>query len=321
MKLTAPGLYSDVPEAAYHGDLCPGPSLSASGCIDLVWEDGCPAKFFENSYLNPNRAPEEFSNEKAMGTATHVAVLEPDLWNKKVVVLEYESYQKKAAQAERDDALASGRTPITLPQADKIQGMLRALRSHGVARDAFTEGKGEQTIVWKDDIWFKVRIDWLKNHRRFAIDYKTCPSAHPSKFVTHAYSMGYLIQGALQCYALSTINDDKISLEYYYVAQERNPPYCCAVYKLTPDALEWGLRFVVKAKQMFMACLERNEWPMYREHEYPYQDRAFDLGLPHYAPFRLQEMDEKGAFKPLPKPDDALLKRAFEFQSPDKEIV
>lgn len=321
IKLTKPGLYSDIPMDDYHGDLTEGPSLSASGCNDLAGPMGCPAKYWLNSYLNPRREPEEFSKDAAMGTATHVAMLEPDLWSEKVVVLEYDDYRKKDAQADRDDALARGLTPILIEQADAIQEMRRVVMAHGVARAAFTEGKPEQTIVWKDGVWWKTRLDWLKDHHKFAIDYKTVPCAHPDAFERHAFEQGMHVQAALQCFSISTINDGHMPLEYWYVAQERKPPYLVSVCKLDQQAIEWGMRFVIRAKQIFMACLERNEWPGYRHPEHPFQDRAFEISLPSYAPFKLQDMDEKGLFKPLPKPDDKLLRRALDWQAPTGEIV
>lgn len=47
------GLHRGVPMAVYHGDCCPGPSVSASVLVEMRDGEGCPAKALARHYLSP----------------------------------------------------------------------------------------------------------------------------------------------------------------------------------------------------------------------------------------------------------------------------
>ena len=49
------------------------------------------------------------------------------------------------------------------------------LAQHKEASNAFTEGKPEQTIIWREDngIWCRARLDWLHDSHLIIDDYKS----------------------------------------------------------------------------------------------------------------------------------------------------
>lgn len=314
MKVSGPGLY-DLPNEAYHADVAPGPSLSSSGAVTIMRH--CPARFWWESYLNPARPAEEPSPNRDAGAAAHVAMLEPDLWASKVVVVEAEDWRGKAAREARDDAHSRGRIPILRETAVKIAQMRIAIDAHPVASGAFRGGRAEASAIWRDaatGAWLKARPDYLPDHRRYLVDYKTVGNAHPRAVERHVYDMGYHQQAPWHLDGVEAVTGDRPG-EYWYVCQERDPPYLVSVCRLAGDALEWGAKLNRRAIDLFAECVASGEWPGYRDPERPDVDRAFDIGLPPYAAFQLAEREEAGELRTR-RPSRALLAAAMAAQAP-----
>jgi len=122
-KIDRAGIY-DMPMGVYHGNCCVGPSLGGSGAVTLI--DKCPALFWWESYLNPDRPVEEPDNARDFGSALHAMVLEPDQVGAKVRICEFGDWRTKAAQEQRAQARDAGLAPVTLTQAVKLAAIVKA---------------------------------------------------------------------------------------------------------------------------------------------------------------------------------------------------
>ena len=69
-----------------------------------------------------------------------------------------------------------------------------------------------------------------------------------------------------------------------------------SVFKLESAAVTWGRQYANKAKQMYAKCLERDQWPGYRDPAHPDEDRMMHVDLPSYAQYQLAERDERDEF-------------------------
>lgn len=314
MKVDRPGIYALSAEA-YHAQPAPGPALGSSGAVAIMRH--CPARFWWNSDLNPLRELEDEAKLE-FGTASHIAMLEPDQWATRIAIVEAYDWRTKAAQEKRNEARAAGLVPILEDAAIKITMMRAAIDAHPIASKAFVGGRAEASIIWQDRAtgsWAKARPDYMPDHRNYLIDYKTVVSAHPRAFERHAYDMGYHQQAAWYLDGLAAVTG-KRAHEYWFVCQEREPPFLVSVCRLAGDAIEWGAKLNRRALEIFAECVAANEWPGYRDPARPDADRAFDIGLPAYAAFQLAEREESGEFDRPRKPSPALLKRAAAFQAP-----
>lgn len=300
LTVTRPGVYRGMPAETYHGDCCDAPSLSASGAKLLM--DECPAAFWHASTMNPDFVPER-KREFDIGTAAHLVFLEPDLFGERVVVIDAADYRTKAARDARDDAYAAGKTPLLTEQARQVQAMRNALFAHPIARKAFSGGEAELSMFWRDQtfgVWLKTRPDYLPAHGRWVVDYKTAASANPRAFAKRAYDLGYFQQAAWYLDGVEATTGRRPE-HFWFVVQQKDLPHLVTVCQLDEAAIEWGRLLNRKAVEVFARCLERGEWPGYRQPDAPHVDKAFIIGLPGYAHFQLQDRDDAGEFKPTPE--------------------
>lgn len=75
----APGIYFGMPEAEYHAD----ESFSTSA-IKAIIQD--PEEYWENSWMNPDRPPEEEKDVLARGKLWHARILQPEVFDEKYVL-------------------------------------------------------------------------------------------------------------------------------------------------------------------------------------------------------------------------------------------
>lgn len=305
MKITTPGVY-DIANEAYHGDCCDGPSLSSSGARTLVEE--CPAAFWWNSYLNPDYETEQ-KKEFDLGTAAHTALLEPDTWLDRIVLVDAKNYQTKAAKEARDAAWDEGKTPLLPHHRDTVFKMSRALMVHPLARKAWSSGRAEPSYFWRDPVhgvWLKCRPDFVPDHGRWIVDYKTTTSAHPRSFVRRVADMGYFQQAAWYIDGIAAVTGQAPE-EWWFVVQEIKPPFLVSVFMLEARAIEWGRIMNRRAVDLFAECLAADHWPGYGE-------TAQVIGLPTWAEFQLEERHEAGEF--TKRPTEEQKRMAMEAQAP-----
>ena len=317
---SAPGrAVFDLPHADYDAIK----ALSASGAWTLAKD--CPAKFLWNSPWNPLRERDD-KPEFDIGTAAHLAVLEPARFNERTVLIDAPNYRTARAQALREAAYAANKVPLLPAQAEIVGQIAGAIRAHPIAAEAFTGGAPEVTLTWTDagtGVPCKARVDWLPRHGRWLVDLKTAVSANPVEWTDQAARLGYYARAAWYLDGAEAVLGRRPE-EYWFVVPEKEAPYLVSVIGLDETALEWGRMINRRALSLFAECVQRREWPGYREPG-ARQDRAFRVSLPPWAVYRLQDRSEAGAFAndnrrapgsiagPI---DPALLRAAERFLSP-----
>ncbi|WP_188260688.1 PD-(D/E)XK nuclease-like domain-containing protein [Azospirillum tabaci] len=296
--ITKPGVYQ-LDAEVYHGNCTPTPALSAGFAWNMLKDGGCPAKAWFNSSLNPDYAPED-KKEFDIGKAAHLLFLEPDSFDVSVSVIDAADYRTKAAQNARDDARNAGRIPLLIHQAEMIAGMRRAMRNEipdlpfstapKFADDAFSGGQAEQSYFWRDErfgIWCKCRPDYVKPGH--VVDYKTSTTADPADLKRVAANMGWHVRAAHYLEGHKALTGENAT--YWYVVQEKDPPYLTTVGKVAGAALEWGRIMLPAARAVFAGCLRSNRWPSYSED-------AVLVELPAWAERQLQDRHDAGEFDP-----------------------
>lgn len=278
MKVTKPGAYDGIPSADYHrGDICPGPSLSASGLKRLVLD--CPAMFWADSALNPKR---EEKRTKALdfGRAAHALQLGEPEFAAEFVVSPYDDYRTKEAREWRD---AQSRVVVSAAQFETIEAMVAALRATPMVAGAFKDGVPERSFFTKDPetgIWLKVRPDWTPNNLAASLiqEFKTAADIRPRKLAAAVFEYGYEIQAALQLDVVEAVTGEK-PLGIAHVVQEKDPPYLATLHYFTPDQLSFGRTRYRAALRIFAECWDRHRaghpervaWPGYTTEPIPFE--------------------------------------------------
>ena len=200
-----PGIYTSdqLSNGAYHS----GPGISCTGLKKIAVS---PAHYKHG----------EFKQTASMftGSATHAAILEPDLFAKKYVTLpsgkDRRSSEYKALCAEygTDNVLVSS-------DAYQIKMMQQAVQKNSKARQWLyeEEGRNELSVYAKDPetgVLVRCRFDRLLN-RGFSPDLKTTVDASHRGFSNAIAKYGYAFQAALY---LDT---------YYWATGQRLEPARC----------------------------------------------------------------------------------------------
>lgn len=286
--ITEPGSYDGMSNEAYHSHCTPAPALSSSGARTLLTD--CPAAYWHSSPLNPLRQPER-KREFDIGTAGHLIVLEPHLFDERVSIIDADSYRTSYAKEAREQAYGAGKTPLLAHEVEAVKAMRDQLLKHPVARLAFTGRVTERSYFWIDHefgVWRKCRPDYTPPHTRYLTDYKTTTDAHPARFARSAADLGYHMQAAwyMDC---AEVHNGERPKDFYFVVQEKKAPFLVSVVKLDDEAIQWGRIQNRKALDLFARCVERNEWPSYA-------NQAVTISLPPYIANDLQKRHEKGEF-------------------------
>jgi hypothetical protein len=289
--VTEPGRYLDVPAERYHArDWTPCPALSSSGA--KVLDQECPA-IYRHQFLNPDYvAPQK--DHFDIGSATHLLVLEPHLFEQRVVLVDHDDWRTKAAKAERDAARAAGRIPLKRPHFEAVQRMRDAVMSHPVARIAFERGAPEVSFAWVDGetgIWCKARPDYTPAAPEFIIDVKTSTSANPLEFEAQASRLGYFQKASWYLDARRAV-DRVNSSRFYHIVVATEEPHLVSVCPADPEALAWGAIQNKRARRVFAECLAAGKWHAYGGPD----DLAIEVKLSGWCLRGLERRKERGDF-------------------------
>lgn len=269
-----------LPAPEYHAQR----ALSA-GMIH-TFDAECPAKAYRASPWNPNRKPTNASHFD-IGTAAHLATLEPTELSNRVVVHGFDDYRTKEARSIRDDAWAEGLTPLKPAEWESVQEIARAIDNSDAA-SLFQRGNGEVTMRWEwSGLPCKLRADYLPDSCEYLVDLKTCRSANPEAFSRAVWNFGYHIRAAWYlagAEAAMTVRPE----HYYFVCVEVEPVGLVTVYELDAGALHRGDQIIARTIPRIGECLASGEWPGYA---------GGVIGLPSWSEFRLADREEAGDFQ------------------------
>ncbi len=264
MMIDKPGSYRMTNEE-YHKDSCVEPSLSRSTIKDFLYE--CPAKgWFNHPRLNPNFKADEGESKFDLGTAAHSLLLEgvDNVW-----VVEETDWRKKTAQEARELAKKEGKTALLKHQYARVFDMLIAAREQissckelGI-KNLREDGDSELSYFWQEeDVWLKIRPDWISKDRKLILDYKTTDnSVNPDGLERHITNLGYDIQASLYSRGVKAI--EGTSPKFIFVFQETSEPYFCSFVGLPPEFMALANSKVEFAIGLWRTCLAMNHWPAY----------------------------------------------------------
>jgi hypothetical protein len=235
--------------------------------------------------ISPRHYKHQLDNQKeptpamVLGSACHVAVLEPDVLPIRYAVWKGDKRQKKEWAAFQD--AHEGETIITEDQYLTALAMRDSARSHPVAGPLLTGILAEVSVTWTDPatgLRCKGRIDGIPKPEGI-LDLKTTSKGLDLRsFAGHAARSGWIMQVAWyrRGWLLANHRDPGEELPCYILGVESAAPHDCCVYRLTEDALYFGLQAVDRLLARLAECVRTDEWPG----AYP---EAVELNLPPWA--------------------------------------
>lgn len=264
-KIEAPGIYRGVPMSVYHSDCCPGPSISSSGLRQLTPPNGCPLRYWDTSYLNPNRAPEEQKDHFNLGRAVHTLLLSEDGFRNEYVIrpTEWSDWRTKDAKEWRDKQTAAGKTVLVPDDLANIQGMADRISGDKLFVDLL-RGRIERSIVWQDaktGVWLKSRPDSIPEDG-FIADLKTTADASEIGCQRSTIGYGYHMQLALACMGLEALTKKQVT-DHVLLFIETKRPWAYNIKPIDPQIIDLGMRQLRAAINVFSECINSGVWPTY----------------------------------------------------------
>lgn len=219
-----------------------------------------PLHYYDR-FLAPDREPQETTPAMAVGTALHLAVLEPDTIAARVAVAPSVDRRTKAGKeaAAAFEEEAAGKTVISRDDYDRVRSMAEAVRQHPAARFLLDlPGAVEQSYIWTDrrGIDCKCRPDWHANDRSIVVDVKTTKDASRPEFMKSIANFDYHLQAAWNRQALG-------AEQFLIVAVESQRPWAVAVYPVSGALLAAGERRIEAALDTLADCQQTGHWPGY----------------------------------------------------------
>lgn len=244
-----PGLTNE----AYHAL----PAVSPSGLKLLARS---PLHYYD-ARLAPDREPSVSTPAMAVGTALHLAVLEPDTFAARVAVAPAMDRRTKAGKeaAAAFEADSADKLVISQDDADRVQRMADAVRQHPAARFLLDlPGHVEQSYTWTDrrGVACKCRPDWHSADRSIVVDLKTTKDASRVEFCKSIANFDYHLQAAWNRQALG-------AEQFLIVAVESTRPWAVACYPVSGALLAAGERRIEKALDLLADCQRNGTWPGY----------------------------------------------------------
>lgn len=254
----------DLSEAEYQADkVADVPSLSASIAKILCNETPLHC-WTAHPRLNPNFERED-KEMFDLGIVAHALMLQG---SEVATVLDFPDWRTKEAREARDDARQNRKVPILKKNWERVQAMVEAGKAqiavHKEAKDAFSDGKPEQSLVWTDDhgVVCRARLDWLMDSHARIYDYKTTgATANPEAMGRFIIAQGWDVQAAFYLRGLKAVTGK--DAEFFFVCQEDYLPYALSVLGLSEEFLILGAKKVQYAIDLWAQCLASGKWPAY----------------------------------------------------------
>lgn len=258
----------------------------------MVWtlDSECPLKAWLGSPWNPNQTREDATHFD-VGTAVHLAVLEPHLFAERVALHGFDDYKTKIAREARDEAYIAGRTPLKPSEYQTVLGMHEALEKKKHIWRLFAEGDSEITLQWDwNGLPCKCRPDRLAADGSYIVDLKSAITVNPKALARKLESEGWFVRAPWYL-AGAKMATGIMPTAYKFVVVEKDPPHICEVFDIDIRSMVQGEQIIGRALTLIGECFKTGRWPSYSA-----PGQTITLSRPTWAEFQHADRDEAGDF-------------------------
>jgi len=257
------GIYPGINESDYHA----ARELVSSSLLKQVRRTPAHARHY---MLQGGSQP---TPAMQIGTATHIATLEPESLDARVAAMpDGLDRRTKAGKEEYAELAASGRIILAADDYDMVLRIRDSVHAHPAAATLLQGTRAEVTAIWTDALTgtrCKARADALCNSGKVIIDLKTTTDASPDGFARAVVNFGYALQAA------HYVEGFRAS-EMAFIAVEKVAPYAVGVYCLDDAAIAYGRSMRERLMVQLDDCIRSGVWPSYG-------DQPLFLSLPRWA--------------------------------------
>lgn len=240
---TLPGLYQHVGFPEY----LRWPYLSQS-----IIKEGRKSMAHMRASFCEETADKEPSDAMVLGSALHVAFLEPETMLDRVAV--WKGGRRYGAEWDAFGHDNSGKHILTQTMHEHLVGMTRSLRGHPQVRQWLSRIESTEVSAIGDieGVTVKARGDALTSDP--LIDLKTVADGDPRKIRRQAHDLGYYLQAAVHAHLL---NRERFML----CTVESSPPYDVVMWEVHPEYMRLGMQEAIGIIQGWKHCEKNKTWP------------------------------------------------------------
>jgi len=202
----------------------------------------------------------------AFGRALHKMILEPEDFDNDYFVVGEINRRTKAGREEYETlqahALRNDMELVSFEDVLIIKEMCKALAKYPKAMKLLT-GEHEKNFFWTDPDTgekCKCRPDCLSVYegKKCIVDYKSTDSCNPNTFWRSCQKYGYALQAGM--YTEGLFQNTFEQYDFYFVAQEKKPPYAVHIFHCQPEFVAQGYDQFRKLIGIYHNCKEAGNW-------------------------------------------------------------
>lgn len=249
-----PGIYQGIPNEAYHA----GPGISKSGLWTIHTSTPAHYKF---------PPPREEKAHFTFGEAAHLAILEPDDFEKKTYRGPDDRRGNKWKDAQEFCGLEK-KILLTSTDYDNVLAVRDGVHADPWINSVITGGERmiEASGFWIDPetgVLCRCRPDLYRKDLRVIIDIKSTLSAARKDFAKSVVNYGYHAQESFYSDGWRALGQEVDA--FVFIAWEKESPFAKAVYELPPSIIEEGRAIIRKSLATYAECVKSDNWPAYDE--------------------------------------------------------
>lgn len=253
-----PGIYP-LSDEAYLADPVLEPSLNNSTGVKILTSPAHAWAMHPRLGGAPD-ADGDSTEAQDVGHVAHQMFLHGE---SRIRIINVTSFQTKAAKELRDRAIGEGRIPLKAERYDAVHRIVEKLERFRLRTGAFTAGKPEQTLVWREGPhWGRCKVDWLPDEpSAYLWDLKTTTAlASAETFGRSAF--GYDMQASYYPRGCECVRGEPPEGMRFCVI-ETKPPFGVKIFEYSPAAIEDANEEVSDAIRLWARCRETDSWPDY----------------------------------------------------------
>lgn len=246
-----PGIFPDIDNEAYHA----APGISKSGLWTIYSKTPAHFRFAER----------EEKNHFAVGEAMHLAVLQPETFETRVM----RGPKDRRGNNWKDfmaEAAATGRLLLTDGDFDTALEARDAVHADAWLNTLIANAASEVEYsgVWVDEetgALCRCRPDLYRPDLGIMLDLKSTTDASADPFARAVVNYGYHAQEAFYSDGYRALGRPVEG--FVFLALEKAKPYARAVYELPPSIVDDGRAIMRKAVATYAQCAAVDRWPGY----------------------------------------------------------
>ena len=197
----------------------------------------------------------------AFGRALHMAILQPEEFNRHYVIapnVDRRTKEGREAYAQFMTDL-NDREAISVEDYHTITEMYNTVYSDPDAAELLDGCQTEVPLFWTDPdthIRCKCRLDAVKPG--VIVDIKTAMDASPRAFKNAVLKFGYEVQTAHYMRGYKSQHDEPV--EFYFIVIEKDPPYAINVVHAPASVIDRGTYMLIDALEKLKECRKHRRW-------------------------------------------------------------